>query len=60
MSAVQKCFSIFLSMMLCAMLSYMYTCMFLWLFLNMFISPVENQNDLELDLKVFFFVDSCC
>ena len=24
------------------------------------ISPVENQNDLELDFKVFFFVDYCC
>ena len=24
------------------------------------ISPVEKQNDLELDFKVFFFVDSCC
>ena len=23
-------------------------------------SPVENQNDLELDFKVFFFVDYCC
>ena len=23
-------------------------------------SPVENQNDLELDFKVFFFDDSCC
>ena len=24
-------------------------------------SPVEKQNDLELDFKVFFsFVDSCC
>ena len=23
-------------------------------------SPVENQNDLELDFKVFFFTDSCC
>ena len=23
-------------------------------------SPVENRNDLELDFKVFFFVDSCC
>ena len=23
-------------------------------------SPVENQYDLELDFKVFFFVDSCC
>ena len=23
-------------------------------------SLVENQNDLELDFKVFFFVDSCC
>ena len=22
-------------------------------------SLVENQNDLELDFKVFFFVDSC-
>ena len=22
-------------------------------------SPVENQNDLELDFKVFFFADSC-
>ena len=22
-------------------------------------SPVENQNDPELDFKVFFFVDSC-
>ena len=22
-------------------------------------SPVENQNDLELDFKVFFFVHSC-
>ena len=29
-------------------------------FENSFISPVENQNDLELDFKVFFFVDSCC
>ena len=27
---------------------------------NMGISPVESQNDLELDFKVFFFVDSCC
>ena len=24
------------------------------------VSPVENQNELELDFKVFFFVDSCC
>ena len=24
------------------------------------ISPVENQNNLELDFKVFFFADSCC
>ena len=23
-------------------------------------SPVENQNGLELDFKVFFFADSCC
>ena len=23
-------------------------------------SLVENQNDLELDFKVFFFADSCC
>ena len=23
-------------------------------------SPVENQIDLELDFKVFFYVDSCC
>ena len=23
------------------------------------ISPIENQNDLELDFKGFFFVDSC-
>ena len=23
-------------------------------------SPAESQNDLELDFKVFFFVDSCC
>ena len=23
-------------------------------------SPVENQNDLELDFKLFFFADSCC
>ena len=23
-------------------------------------SPLENQNDLDLDFKVFFFVDSCC
>ena len=23
-------------------------------------SPVDNQNDLELDFKVFFFADSCC
>ena len=23
-------------------------------------SPVENQYDLELVFKVFFFVDSCC
>ena len=23
-------------------------------------SPVENQNDMELDFKVVFFVDSCC
>ena len=28
---------------------------------NLHFSPVENQNDLELDFKgVFFFVDSCC
>ena len=29
---------------------------------NLFIiiSPVENQNDLELDFKVFFLADSCC
>ena len=27
---------------------------------NLIRSPVENQNDLELDFKVFFFVDSCC
>ena len=26
----------------------------------LFNSPVENQNDLELDFKVFFFADSCC
>ena len=24
------------------------------------ISPVENQIDLELDFKVYFFIDSCC
>ena len=23
-------------------------------------SPVENKNDLELDFKVFFFMDLCC
>ena len=23
-------------------------------------SRVDKQNDLELDFKVFFFVDSCC
>ena len=23
-------------------------------------SPVENKNDVELDFKVFFFMDSCC
>ena len=23
-------------------------------------SPVENQKDLELDFKVFFFIDSFC
>ena len=23
-------------------------------------SPVENQNNLQLDFKVFFFADSCC
>ena len=23
-------------------------------------SPVENKNYLELDFKVFFFIDSCC
>ena len=28
--------------------------------INLTYSPVENQNDLELDFKVFFFVDSCC
>ena len=27
---------------------------------NGYFSPVENQNNLELDFKVFFFVDSCC
>ena len=25
-----------------------------------FTSQVENQNDLELDFKVFFFADFCC
>ena len=28
--------------------------------LNKLNSLVENQNDLELDFKVFFFADSCC
>ena len=23
-------------------------------------SPVENQNDLEVDFKVYVFGDSCC
>ena len=23
-------------------------------------SPVENQNDLKLNFKVFYFADSCC
>ena len=23
-------------------------------------SPVEKQNDLELDFKVYFFVETCC
>ena len=27
---------------------------------NAVYSPVENQNDLELVFKLFFFVDSCC
>ena len=26
---------------------------------NLDISPLENQIDLELDFKVYFFVDSC-
>ena len=30
------------------------------MFSNNKFSQVENQNDLELDFKVFFFVDSCC
>ena len=33
-----------------------------WVFLLKVIcfSPVENQNDLELEIKVFFFADSYC
>ena len=31
-----------------------------WLNDNLIFSPVENQNDLELYFKVFFFADSCC
>ena len=31
-----------------------------FIFANRVNSPVENQNDLELDFKVFFFVDSIC
>ena len=27
---------------------------------NVLLSPEEKQNDLELDFKVFFFVDSGC
>ena len=27
---------------------------------GMYISPVENQNNLELDFKVCFFVESFC
>ena len=23
-------------------------------------TSIENKNDLELDFKVFFFIDSCC
>ena len=30
------------------------------IFATLLNSPVENQNDLELDFKVFFYVDSCC
>ena len=31
-----------------------------WICSQTNISLVENRNDLELDFKVFFFVDSCC
>ena len=42
-----------------------YACLFFHLCLStLFVcstgSPVENQMDLELDFKVFFFADSCC
>ena len=40
-----------------------YPCFISLLYLDLYVlgdSPVENQNDLELDFKVFFFVDSCC
>ena len=38
--------------------------MIIFLFISLKIvftySPVESQNDMELDFKVFFFIDSCC
>ena len=37
------------------MLNNYYTCLF-----HCINSPVENQKDLELDFKVFFFADICC
>ena len=38
----------------------LYTFFYVYLSIIRTTSPVENQNDLELDFKVFFFVDSCC
>ena len=41
----------------------MYICVYrliLFKLSSLSVSPVENQNDLELDFKVFFFADSCC
>ena len=43
---------------MCAFFSVFYKEIY-FLPINLYI-PVENKNDLELDFKVFFFIDSCC
>ena len=45
---------------LCCFVFALWDCVELFSTVTHAYSLVEHQNDLELDFKVFFFVDSCC